>query len=128
MLAIDTNILVRLVAIDDAAQVTKSREVIEPGAFISFGVAMEAEWVLAKAYRMSRDDIWTAMTELMATGCLTTPNDADLLWALDRYRAGADFADMLHIASARGTDGFATFDRSLLRDAGATSPVEVVAL
>ncbi len=38
-----------------------------------------------------------------------------VMWALDRYEAGADFADMLHFALAEelGAASFATFDKRI---------------
>ncbi len=46
-------------------------------------------------------------------------------WVIERYRNGADFADMIHLASARGADVFATFDKAMAKRAGTQSPVFV---
>jgi hypothetical protein len=48
--------------------------------------------------------------------------------ALDRYRHGADIADMLHLIGARGATRFTTFDRGLVKRAGANPPLAVETL
>jgi len=46
MRAIDTNVLVRLIARDDAAQVARAEKAIEKGAWVSLLVLVETVWVL----------------------------------------------------------------------------------
>lgn len=51
------------------------------------------------------------------------------LSALDRYAAGADWADMLHLIDSAGREAFLTFDRRAGTHAGSetTVPIEIVA-
>jgi predicted nucleic-acid-binding protein len=49
-------------------------------------------------------------------------------WAIDRLEAGADFADMMHIATAAGATRFVTFDRGVAKKAGATPPISIETL
>ena len=46
-------------------------------------------------------------------------------WAIDRLEAGADFADMMHIATAAGATSFATFDRGVEQKAGTAPPISI---
>jgi predicted nucleic-acid-binding protein len=47
--------------------------------------------------------------------------------AVSWYGKEFDFADALHLASSRDAEGFATFDKSLLRKAGQVSSVNLFA-
>lgn len=50
MLAADTNVLVRLIARDDAAQVRSAEKSVSKGAWISHLVLAETIWVLDSVY------------------------------------------------------------------------------
>lgn len=46
-------------------------------------------------------------------------------WALDRFRLGAGFGDMIHLIAARHTTALVTFDKSLAKDAGPDTPLPI---
>ena len=117
MIAIDTNVVVRFVAGDDPDQEALAAACIGTGVFVSHGVLMEAEWVLRGSYGWGRSPINTALAEFLALREVETELPDELQWALDQHRAGADWADMLHLIAARRQSGFATFDRKLVRAA-----------
>jgi len=48
--------------------------------------------------------------------------------ALDWFKGGLDFADALHLASARNATQFATFDRKLAKQANVTTALETIPL
>jgi len=125
MIAADTNVLVRLITDDDPDQRRLVESRLGEGLFVSHGVLMEAEWVLRSVYRMERDDIFRAFVALLAWDEVHVPMAPFVFWGLDRYGAGADLADMLHLISARGSSTFVTFDRDLPRDAGNGAPIAV---
>jgi predicted nucleic-acid-binding protein len=50
MRAVDTNVLVRLLACGDARQLAAAEAFVQPGAWISHLVRMEAVWVLDSVY------------------------------------------------------------------------------
>lgn len=90
-------------------------------------VLMEVEWVLRSVYRWPRARIVTGLRLLLDMPTLIhAPALAN--WAVDRYAAGADFADMMHLCAAGGADIFVTFDRRIAGFAGAESPVSVETL
>lgn len=123
--AVDTNVVVRLLTADHPEQTGTARELLLAGIFISHGVLMETEWVLRSSYRWSRSAIAAGVADLLDLEGVRVLHDDAVLWALDRYRLGADWADMLHLLAARGTQSFLRFDRTLQRDAGAESPVTI---
>lgn len=125
MIAVDTNIVVRLLVKDDSEQRAKALALLESGIFISRSVLMETEWVLRSTYRLSRVTINDALADLLALDGVHASDAALLDWALDRHKAGADWADMLHLIDARPYEAFATFDRGLSRAAGAEAPVVI---
>src|SRR3989339_260230 len=64
--AVDTNIIVRLLTGDDAAQFQKARQVFaSQDIFIPDTVILEAEWVLRVAYKFEPAAINTAFTKLL---------------------------------------------------------------
>ena len=48
-----------------------------------------------------------------------------VLWAIDRLRNGADFADLIHLVAAEEIGSFVTFDRRLANQAGSSTPVAI---
>lgn len=129
MIALDTNILVRIVAADDAQQTATARTLINSQAcFVTLTVALELEWVLRSLYASPREKIAHALESLLGLPSLHFERENDILSALELYRAGFDFADALHHAGAAGCDAFATFDRDLIKRAKRCSLVPPVEL
>jgi predicted nucleic-acid-binding protein len=52
MRAIDTNVLVRLLARDDPRQLASAEAFVQAGAWVSLLVLMEAVWVLDSVYEL----------------------------------------------------------------------------
>ena len=123
MLAIDTNILVRIVTNDDAAQARRAQRLIAGGeVWVPKTVILESEWVLRAAYGLERGVILEALRRFLSLGNVTV-EDAQSVWsALDDYAAGLDLADALHIRSSSGAARFATFDKSLLKHRRSAGP------
>jgi len=119
MLAVDTNVLVRLLARDDADQVHAAEVFINKGAWVSHLVLAETFWVLASVYDLSRTQIATAIEMLLNHRELCL-QDADVVTAaLDHYRrrAAVDFSDclVLEVARKAGRLPVATFDRNFAK-------------
>lgn len=127
MIAVDTNILVRLVVADDEEQVQRALALAEREAFyVSFTVLIETEWVLRSRYGYSRAAIVSAFTALPQLVRLRFEDDADARWAIGRYGDGGELADFVHMAAARPIGLFASFESKLARRAGDQAPVQVV--
>ena len=120
MIGLDTNIVVRYLTHDDAAQTATAVRIIDslshdsPG-FISLIVIAELVWVLEASYRFKKGEIERVLDTLLRSKELVIER-ADLVWqALRKFVASrADFADCLiercgHAAECQYT---ATFDRN----------------
>lgn len=119
MLAVDTNVLVRLLARDDAEQANAADTFVSKGAWVSHLVLAETLWVLDSVYELSRVQIATAVEMLLKHWELCV-QDADVVTAaLDRYRlrSGVDFSDclVLEVARKAGHLPVATFDRNFAK-------------
>lgn len=128
MIAVDTNVVLRLALGDHADQTRRAEQLLKNGIFVSQGVLMETEWVMRSVYLLKREEIADSLADLVDLANVRVDRPSDLAWAIDRYRAGADWSDMLHLIASRGMDGFATFDRKLPKRAGASPPVPVISL
>ncbi|HEY0115457.1 MAG TPA: type II toxin-antitoxin system VapC family toxin [Allosphingosinicella sp.] len=125
MKAVDTNLLVRVATADDPGQNELALNTIRGGAFVTSGVWIEIEWVLRSSYRMAREAIAEVLSGLLVMDGLETRDRDEVWWAISRYRAGADWADMIHLIDATGLAAFATFDSQLAAQAGPDTPVPV---
>lgn len=129
MIAVDTNIVLRLVLDDDEAQVQAARALMARAPiFVSLGVLLETGWVLQSRYRMPRLEVADALALVVSLDRIVVARRTLALWAIDRYRDGADLADMVHLASAAKVGAFATFDRRIVKDAGPDAPVVIETL
>jgi predicted nucleic-acid-binding protein len=128
MIAVDTNVLVRLLAEDDPDQAKRATRLFgENEIFIPKTVMLETEWVLRHAYGIERKGILKAFQRLMGLSNVKIEDHQTTSVAVSWYNKEFDFADALHLASSRDAEGFATFDKSLLRKAGQVSSVNVIA-
>lgn len=130
MKAVDTNILVRLVARDDPEQLRTARQVMAAGGVLLLPtVVLEAEWVLRSRYRLPRRQIAEGLGTLCAQEGVAVASGKAVAAALDAYAEGGDFADHLHFALAaeQGADAFATFDRAFTAVDGAGPALELLA-
>ncbi|MDF0487014.1 type II toxin-antitoxin system VapC family toxin [Sphingomonas sp. H39-1-10] len=129
MIAVDTNIVVRLITNDDPIQVERVLALLQrEDLFVSHTVLIEAEWVLRSAYRYDRLRIANALFELSDLTNLHFQAEEDVRWALGRYRVAGEFADYVHIAAARPIGRFASFERKLAVRAGPDSPAAIEVL
>lgn len=129
MVAVDTDILVRLVVADDDGQVASalelaSREVL----FVSLTVLIEIEWILRVRYGRDRRMIVAAFQALDGLVDLHFEHHDDVHWAMDRYALAGELADYLHMAAARRVGRFATFEKRLAKRAGDAAPVAIETL
>ena len=119
MIALDTNVLVRYLADDDAEQARAARTLLEgltserPG-FVCREVMVEFVWVLQKTYGLSRARIAAVLEALVATEGIEIEAADDVARAAFRYRrGGAGFSDLMIAAAAErsGASPLYTFDR-----------------
>ena len=123
MRAVDTNVLVRLVARDDSRQVTAAEAFVARGAWVSHVVLVEAVWVLTSVYELQAPAVATAVDMLLNHRDLTLQDAEAVEAALEQYRAkpAVSFSDclVLEVARKAGHLPLGTFDRDLARLDGA---------
>src|SRR5436309_14435521 len=86
MRAVDTNVLVRLVARDDAKQAATADAFVETGAWISHLVLVETVWALATVYRLRRGEISTAVEMTLKHQHLAIEDPVTVAVAISGYR------------------------------------------
>jgi predicted nucleic-acid-binding protein len=123
MRAVDTNVLVRLITRDDAAQVAAAERFVEKGAWVSHLALAETAWVLDAVYGRTAAEIATAIALLLDHRELTLQDPDVVAAALDEFRArpAVGFSDclLLEIARRAGHLPLGTFDRDLGKLEGA---------
>ncbi len=129
MLAIDTNLVVRLLADDDQRQTEKVRSLLSTEeVFVATTVLLETAWVLGSTYKFSRDAVGRALSLFVRLPAIRLEEPERVNQALDWLSQGMDFADALHLAGADDCEAFITFDRALARSSGklGTLPVRLL--
>jgi len=119
-IAIDTNVLVRLLVCDDEAQYAAARRLVDQAAaaaepvLIVLGALLECEWVLRSRYHLDKASIAGTFSALLESADVEfehppTVEEALYVWA---QHPGADFADCLLSARAAhlGRSRFLSFD------------------
>jgi predicted nucleic-acid-binding protein len=118
--AIDTNVLVRLLVRDDEIQFAAAKHVVDRAAeqgepvLLLFGMLLEAEWVLRSRYKVDKAAIIDAYTQLLETDGVQHEDEAAVEEAIFRWKdhPKADFTDCMLAARASrlGCTRFVTFD------------------
>jgi predicted nucleic-acid-binding protein len=102
MIGLDTNLLVRYLTQDDAAQAKQAARIIDAAIeadedlYLNHIVVCELTWVLSRAYGYAKDELLGVLEKILAAGQFAF-EDKDSLWrALEAFRSSsADFADGL---------------------------------
>jgi predicted nucleic-acid-binding protein len=127
VIAIDTNVVVRLLTNDDPAQAARAADLLaRERVLVPKTVLLETEWVLRYSYELPPSVVLAAFRKLLGLPQVAAEDATAIARALELYEGGMDFADALHLASARDTTAFATFDTRLAKRAGRESAVRVL--
>ncbi len=117
MLAVDTHVLVRLLARDDEKQAQLADQFVVKGAWVSHLVLAETVWVLDAVYERSPAQLIAAIDLLLLHETLVLQDADTVSAALAHFRAkpALGFSDCLVLAIARkaGHVPLGTFDRAL---------------
>jgi len=131
VIALDTNIVVRLLVDDDASQRGHATALLDladaEGAqlFIPEPVLCELVWVLRTCYRRTRSEIADSLDVLSGSRQLRFASSDRVAAAIARFRGGkGDFADYLirECAESESCTAVATFDDALLQERGFVHP------
>ena len=122
MIALDTNVLVRLLTEDDRTQSVAAQRFIDKHTsdapfFLNRLVVAEIVCTLERAYHYAREQIAHAIESLLRTSAFIIEDAQAVAHAVKAYEKGADFADALISESNRavGCETTVTFDRAAAR-------------
>lgn len=117
MRAIDTNVLLRLLARDDAKQTAAAEDFVVAGAWVSHVVLAEAVWVLAAVYDRQAAQLIAALEMLLAHHTLVLQDADTVAAALAHFKRlpalGLSDCLVLEIARKAGHTPFGSFDKAL---------------
>lgn len=123
MRAVDTNVLVRLLARDDEEQVAAAEAFVKDGAWVSHLVLAETIWVLESVYELEHPALMKAIGMLLSQEKITLQKQEVVREALGHYkkRPSLRFSDclILEIARDAGHLPLGTFDKKLSKVNGA---------
>lgn len=127
MIAVDTNVLVRLLTRDDEKQFQKAASLFaENDIFIAATAILETEWILRYTYKFAPEAILNAFGKTFGLPNVQIQNPESIARAIDLARKGLDFADALNLTSApKECSSFATFDTALVKKAKGLTRCEV---
>ena len=127
MIAVDTNIIVRLLTKDDLKQYQRSFKLFqEYDVFICDTAILETEWVLRFSYKFSPSEINQAFKKLFGLPNVYLADISQIAQVLNWYQAGLDFPDAFHLAQSQHCSEFYTFERKFLIKAKNSTECEVV--
>ena len=126
MIAVDTNVLVRLLTGDNPTQYEASVKLFSTEQiFVPVTVLLESEWVLRAAYGLSQADIVDAFRRVLGLANVAVADSQRLSQAIAWHQQGLDFADALHLALSQGHEKLKTFDTAFIKQARTLSECHV---
>jgi predicted nucleic-acid-binding protein len=129
MIAVDTNLLVRLLIQDDVQQAAKVEQLFsQHKIFIADTVILETEWVLRFAYKIKVEEIHLGLSQILGLENVFVRDQLAIQQALEWFEAGMDFADAWHLALSQPCKTFATFDQKLVKRTPQSSFTKTVVL
>ena len=128
MIAVDTNVLVRLLAGDDPKQAAAAQSLFAAGPiWIAKTVLLETGWVLRSQYGFEEPAIRDAFRRLLGLKNVHAEDEPSVAAALALTVHGIELADAMHLSSRPVGARFVSFDRSLVRRAKRAGATEVSA-
>lgn len=121
MASVDTNVLVRLLAADDPAQLQAARSCVQRAVrsgeslYVPLSVVLELECVLRSRYQFPKERMTATFGALLESRELDFQDEGAVERALQAYRQNrVDFAECLHLACAvsAARSPLLTFDRA----------------
>ena len=127
MIAVDTNVLIRVLTKDDPVQAGRAARLMEDNKiFLAKTVILETEWVLRHAYAIDRNTIHQAFQKLCGLPNVHVEDPKSLFRAIRWYEAGLDFADALHLTLGLKAETFATFDKMMTQKASKLTSIKFI--
>src|SRR5882672_5583907 len=126
MIAVGTNVVVRLLTGDDPKQAAAARSLFasEP-IWIAKTVLLETGWVLRSLYGFKESAIRDAFTRLLGLKNVRAEDELSVAAALLLTVHGIEFADAMHLSSRPPGAAFVSFDQSFIRRARRAGATDV---
>jgi predicted nucleic-acid-binding protein len=126
MIAVDTNVVVRLLTQDDPKQSGAARSLFAAGpVWIARTVLLETGWVLRSLYGFEEGAIREALTNLLGLKNVHTEDKRSMAAALALTVHGIELADAMHFTSRPPGAIFVSFDQSFVRRAKRAGATDV---
>jgi predicted nucleic-acid-binding protein len=118
VIAVDTNVLVRLLTGDEPKQAAAARRLFaSQPIWIAKTVLLETGWVLRSLYGFEQSAIREAFTKLLGLKNVKAEDESSVAAALALVAHGVEFADAMHLGSRPPGGQFVSFDRSFVQRA-----------
>ena len=118
MVAVDTDVLVRLLTGDEPKQAAAARALFASGpVWIAKTVLLETGWVLRSLYGFEEDAVREAFSKLLGLENVQTEDESAVAAALALTAHGIELADALHLSSRPHGAVFVSFDKSFVQRA-----------
>jgi predicted nucleic-acid-binding protein len=118
MIAVDTNVLVRLLTADQAEQAKAANALFAAEAvWIAKTVLLETAWMLKSMYSFEESAVREAFTKLLGLPAVHAEDESAVAAALHLNASGIELADAMHLSSRPPGVLFVSFDRSFVRRA-----------
>jgi predicted nucleic-acid-binding protein len=118
MIAVDTNVLVRLLTEDDREQAAAARGLFAARQiWIAKTVLLETGWVLGSLYGFEDSAIREAFTKLLGLRNVQMEDEPSVAAALALTTHSIELADAIHLSSRPHGAAFFSFDQSFVRRA-----------
>lgn len=115
MIALDTNVVLRYLIKDDAAQAQWATQFLRQHQCLLLPtVILEAAWVMGskRGYALEPASVAERLRHIAGLPTVVVEHAQEVARAIDWHEAGMDFADALHLALS-GEAGLATFDQGI---------------
>lgn len=129
MIVLDTDLLLRYLLNDDAAQAKRALRLLEtaPLVTVTSTITLELVWVL-ECSDCTRTEIVGALRHVLGLPNMRLPNETAFYRAVQWFEQGMDFADALHLALSPATATLMTFDKDFISKAKRVDAFPAVAL
>jgi predicted nucleic-acid-binding protein len=126
MIAVDTNVLVRLLTEDDPEQTAAARSLFATAPiWIAKTVLLETGWVLRSVYGFEESVIREAFIRLLGLDNVHAEDEQSIAGALALSGHGIELADAIHVSSRPSGAMFVSFDQSFVRRARRAGIIDI---
>ena len=118
MIAVDTNVVVRILTGDHPGQTEAARLLFDSGTvWVAKTVVLETAWVLSKLYGFDSTAVFSALRKLAGLPNVRIEDEVAVIGAIELASHGMDFGDAAHLSSRPDAAPFYSFDVKLVRRA-----------